>query len=263
MSPFFEELEAQLRAAAERQAVSRRRSWWRRRRNVGLAAVAAVGLGTPALARVTGAWDPGVPPPPPAGTATVSSSPETTCRELPAPAVRRVALDPALVRLLGVLRRPQGPEDMFPAADRLRQTGETVVPESIRLLGKVGEHHYFALEILALQRGGCPTPQTPVEAMLCVRDDTGSGSCGEDAESLRRGGPPNQSGLNRAGNGEFVSLVPDGVEAVSVRYGSSTRTLPVRNNFYGYEIVADPTQGPDEVIWHLRDGRERRFDGLP
>ncbi len=265
MSPFFEDLEAQLRAAAERQTATRRHPWWRRRRNLGLAAVAAVGLATPAVARVSGLWDPGVKPPPPALTV-ISSGSSMTCHALPAPAARRVPFDPALVRLLGVLRRPPGPEDVVPVAHRLPLMGDTLVPDSVRFLGAVGEHRYFALEVLARLPRGCPTRRTRVKTMLCVYAvavaDGGGGGCGEDAESLRRGGPPGLSASNRAGRAEFVSLVPDGVEAVSVRYGSSTRTFQVRSNFYGYEIAADPTQGPDEVTWHLRDGRERRFNGL-
>lgn len=266
MSPFFEDLEDQLRAAAERQAATRGPSWWRRRRNLGLAAVAAVGLATPAVARVSGLWDPGVPPSPSVGTPTtpaISSSPSPTCHALPAPAARRVGFDPALVRLLGVLRRPPGPKDVFPVPGRFRMSHRTLVPDSVRFLGTVGEHRYFALEILSRDGGrGCPTPRTPVMAMLCVVTDNSSGACGASPESLRRRGL-GQSGSNHAGNAEFVGLVPDGVEAVTVRYGSSTRTLRVRSNFYGYEIAADPTQGPDEVTWHLHGGRERRFKGAP
>ncbi len=264
MSSFFDELEAQLRAAAERQTATRRPSWWRRRRNLGLAAVAAVGLATPAVARVSGLWDPGVPPSPSVTSTTpaISSSPSPTCHELPAPAARRVGFDPALLRLLGVLRRPPGPKDVFPVPGRFRVSHQTLVPDSVRFLGTVGEHRYFVLVVLSRDGGsGCPIPRTPVKAMMCVLNDNGSGGCGESPESLRRGGL--QSGSNHGGNAEFVSLVPDGVEAVSVRYGSSTRTFRVRNNFYGYEIAADPTQSPDEVTWHLHDGREQRFKGVP
>jgi hypothetical protein len=260
MSPFFDELEEQLRSAAHQR---HRRPWWRRPRNLGLAAVAAVGIATPAVARVTGVWDPGLPPQPRAHTATVSSSGSVTCRQVPPPSRADAAVDPRLRRLLGVLRTPQTPADRFPEPSRFRYGDQTLLPSTVRKLGSVGETRYYVGFLLTRQeRAGCPTLHTPVHAILCLLTDNGSGGCGGTPNNLLQHGL-DVSSLNRSGRSQVVALVPDDVTAITVRYRSSTRTFPARRNFVGYEIAADPSQSPDAIVWHLHDRTTRTLRPPP
>lgn len=143
-----------------------------------------------------------------------------------------------------------------------RAPDETLLPRTVRYLGTVAGTRYFAAGVLTPDRAGrCVTRRTPRRVVLCVMQENGGGSCGISARSLAENGTL-QSGLNRAGNAEFVSLVPDGVVSVTVRYGRSTRTFRVHRNFYGFEIAVSPEQFPKAITWHLADGTERRLKGF-
>ncbi|MEA2221485.1 MAG: hypothetical protein QOJ35_4111 [Solirubrobacteraceae bacterium] len=260
MSPFFEQFEQQLRAAAEQQVRDGRPvRWWASRRNVGLLAVLAVGLATPAVARVSGFWDPGVKAPPPAQTATVSSSASTTCSSEPstAGASPNARLDPKLVRQLAVLRRPQTGDDALPRAWRSGPPGQARLQRSVRYVGSVAGHRYFVVVVVSSLPRGCSSPSaSPARTQLCLLQDGRGGGCGIGAAYFAAHGMQGSSGRSD-GRSVVVGLVPDGVASVTVRYGSSERSFDVRDNFYGYPIAVSPERSPDAITWTLRNGERR------
>ena len=259
MSPFFDDLERQLRTAATEHPAHR--PWWRRPRNLALLAVAGLGLGTPAVARVSGVWDPGIEPPSRAGTAvTVSASASSSCKERePAKLPAGARLDPALVARLAVLRRPQraGDERPAPAAGT---GGEPIAdPKSSRYVGSVAGRSYFLVAATSRTRtAGCGKPSPTKRLDLCLFAERGGGGCGLRAKDLQEHGMV-LSSLTANNRSVVVGVVPDGVVEVTLRYGTSERSFTVKDNFYGFEVAAGPDRQPDAEIWTLRDGTRRNI----
>lgn len=50
--------------------------------------------------------------------------------------------------------------------------------------------------------------------------------------------------------------MPNGVRAIRVTYGRSTRSFPVRDNFFAFRVAlqAPRAADPDRVVWQLADG---------
>jgi hypothetical protein len=262
MTRFFDQFEQQLRAAAEEQVHSRRPThWWTARRNLGLLAVLAVGLATPAVARVTGIWDPGVKAPPPAPTATVSSSASRTCSTEPAtpPAPGRARLDPKLVQQLAVLRRPQNPADVLPDAGRSGHPGQTRISGTVRYVGSVAGRRYFVVAVISsYPDAGCSPRRAPRRTQLCLLEEGRGGGCGIRAADFAAHGMQGSSGSDDR-HSVVVGLVPDNVASVTVRYGTSERSFAVHNNFYGYRIAVSAERSPDAITWTLRNGHRHQL----
>jgi hypothetical protein len=273
---YFDGLEQQLRGAAEAraQAVARPARWWRRRRNLAILGVLALGVATPAVSRVTGVWHPDVAQPPPLGVATVSATPpgstSGSCAtapqtQTPAQARARARIDPQVLAQLAVLRRPQRPTDL-PAHGPLLEShpfGQTLVSRTVRYVGSVAQQRYYLAVVVGPQpRAGCSLRHAPRKAQLCVMIQGASGGCGIGPIGLRRYGIDGSSGRGRQARSSVVyEIVPDAVTAVTIRYGPSTRSFAVHDNFYGYVVALPPTRRPDAVTWTLRDGRRYRVPG--
>lgn len=286
MSRFFDDLEQQLHEAAQREIASAEgasppQSWWRRPRALALLAVGAAGLATPAIARVTGIWNPGVRPGPPARTVTAGTpSSGLTCTDNSGPqaaVITNASPSTLLTNILGVLRRPYSSEDQFPAL-RLPQglaalNGAAVNPHAIRFLGTAGRKSYFAVPIAgsahvpahcrqgltARQRHNAEASQPPpiTQPRICLLSSTGSGGCGGSPGELRERGA--QIGIGTAANETIVAgLVPDGVTAVTITYGRSHRTFAIHNNFLSYVVAVGASRAPNAVVWHFADGSARR-----
>ncbi len=260
MTPFFDDFEQQLRAAAVAQSAPRR--WWRRPRNVALLAVAGLGLATPALGRVSGVWDPGIDEPPAQTAVTVAASHSTTCKEPPTgdrpPANAR--LDPRLVAELAVLRRPQRDADTLPADLRRRGGGApNLVARTARYVGSVAGRRYFvAAASSRVHVAGCGKQPATTRLDLCLLSERGGGGCGIGADDFRKQGIEGSSGAS--GNRSVVTgLVPDGVTAVTLRYEHSERSFAVKDNFYAFEVAVDVMRRPDAVTWTLRNGQRRKI----
>lgn len=260
MSPFFDELEHQLRAAGI--ARTTRRPWWRRRHPLALVAVAGLGLGTPAVARVSGIWDPGVEPRSSAITAvTVSASASTTCKPAPAPNYRLPAgarLDPEIVAHIAVLRRPQRAGDQRPTPARPTRDGGPIVDRATsRYVGTVaGKRFYVVGARSSVHAGGCGEQPATKLLDLCLLEARGGGGCGIPLKSFLEHGMWGSSGAGEH-RSTVVGLVPDDVAEVTLRYGTSERSFTVQSNFYGFEIATSPEVQPSAVIWTLRDGTRR------
>ena len=255
MSPFFDDLEQQLHAAAAQQA-TRQPAWWRRRRNLAILAVLTVGIATPAVSRVSGVWDPHVAPAPPAPTVTAAAAAPVRACHIP-PSDRVVPngsrIDAGLVAQLAVLRRPQRPSDV---AKKLGG-GQAVILSSVRYVGNVGGRRYYLAGVVAsaLHRCGEPLQRTR-STQLCLMERGGSGGCGLRPSDLREHGMVGSSGLSDR-RSAVAGVVPDGVIRVTVRYGTSVRSFPVRENFYGYEVAVPVEHSPDVITWTMRDGSHR------
>ncbi len=255
MSRFFDELERQLHAAASQQA-ARPARWWRRRRGIVIVAVLALGVATPALSRVSGVWDPAVKRPPPARTVTAAASSVHSCHDtfVSSPAPKGAHIDGSLVAQLAVLRRPQRASDVSP---RFVAPGQAVVAGSVRHLGAIGGRDYYLAGVVAnaLRRCGKPAP-TSRPTNLCLMQRGGSGGCGIGPGDLRTRGLFGSSGRDDR-RSTVAGVVPDGVSRVTVRYGTSERSFPVVDNFYGYDVALPAERFPDAITWTMRDGSRR------
>lgn len=272
MSSFFEQLEGQLRTAVERRhnspvaSPSRR---WRNRRNASLIAIATVGLATPALARVTGLWKPDVRRWPTTEIGTTSQTPDRPGRAVPqGPQYTKAPVARELANTFGVLRQPRTREDVFPTLGR--EGLKHVNRETIRYVGSADGRRYFLVPGASFgspdARGSAAAstrraePAGDPSSSGCLLADNGSGGCFANIAAVRRTGTGGSSLRKNAPGAVVVGLVPDGVRAVTIRYGPSTRTLAIRRNFYAYTVALDPAQALDHhVVWHLADGTTRRI----
>lgn len=279
MSHFFDELESQLQAAAKQAAASGApaRPWWRRRRNAALIAVVVAGAATPALAKVTGIWNPGVSPQPPEQTVTAGVGGGFSC-SVPGgplgPSITDAPPSSKLTAILAVLRRPRKPSDRFAGVSRSGLAVRAVNLRAIRYLGSAGGERFFAVPNL----GPRPRPRLPARCLKRLpaaerrraeesrrRSPTVPTVCLVSAHSTL--GCPSAHTIQTmgawgivAGSGqrsEVVGLVPDGVDAVTVRYGNSARTFGVNDNFFAYAVAVEADRFPDAIVWHRADGSAR------
>ena len=287
MSRFFDELEERLRAAAAHQAEAGppRRRWGRRHRR--LLAVAVIALCTaavPAFGAVTDLWRPDVRPLPltrtttttthaartttPARTTTTHARSAFSCAGTPTSTVDvGPPVGPAFTSAFGVLARPRTPADRIDPRsvrpigllgvdlDGVRAIGSGAVPAfvlSARGLGRRWPER--CLRGLDAQQRQAVIPPPRRERIVCLI--VGGGTCGPLAD-VRAHGTFLSSGTVR-GRASVSGLVPDGVRAVRVTYGSSTRTFPVSENFFSFDVALDaPQTRPDRVVWELDDGSTR------
>jgi len=281
MSRFFDELEERLRSSTteqharaahdvpERRPQRRRRM---RRRPLIAAALAAVGLAVPAVAAVDDVWRPDVEPAPPmkVPTGAIKPAEEITCD---APSSKRIDVGPpvdsAFTSVLGVLARPRTSADAF---DRRYLRGGHLIGvdlDGIRSVGTVAGRRWFVIPAQGL--GQPPLPerclrkldprarkhyeQPPqMEPTVCLFGGGGSG-CGSLA-AIRAHGSFGRSGVV-LGRADVAGLAPNGVRAVRVTYGRSTRDFPVRDNFFSFRVAVDVEQEPDRVQWLMDDGSVR------
>jgi hypothetical protein len=283
MSPFFDGLETQLHQAAKREIVARRplrfsRAWWRRPRVLALLAVGAAVLATPAIAKVTGVWAPSASPLPHPQTATTGSGctqPETP-PAAPAP-LTTAPVSRQLTSILGVLRRPYASQDRI-QGHGLPTTLISVAginPSAIRFVGSAAGHRFFIVPNLgarprpalparclermtpAQRRAYTDRPHSTGQPQICLASATASG-CGATASDLLSRGTELSLAI---GNNEtsVVGVVPDGVAAITLAYGSSQRTFSVHNNFFSYTIAVKPGQNPTSTVWDLSNGSTRQI----
>ncbi|XAY06003.1 hypothetical protein DSM112329_02864 [Paraconexibacter sp. AEG42_29] len=288
MTDFFDALEQQLREAPRPEAEAIARSpWWRRRRTLSLLAlISVVGVGSPAVARVTGVWAPErdtprrpartvtANVPAPQASAAGASITEFTCVGDPGPGPTTYTdspTDPALLAILSVLRAPATAADRL-ARSRLSRTSMGLVnPAAIRVLGTAGGKTYYAIPARGkpaplikdcLER---LSPSDRREALrlsaerrhrlaqphLCVQTRSGGG-CSATASTLAAAGAHGSAGGNE--RSVHWGVVPDGVSSVRVRYSGESRTFPVRRNFYSFEIRRGADETPTQVTWVRTDG---------
>ena len=287
MSRFFDELEERLRSStAERHAlargrdaapVPRRRGWARRhRRLLVVAPIALVGFAVPAVGAVTDLWRPHVKPAPPMRTVTERSEPQgdvVSCGNVPEP---RLDVGPpvgaAFTSVLGVLARPRTPADAFDQR-YLRSLGlRGVDVAGIRSVGLAadgtrvfvvpargfGLQPWLARCLRGLhghRRGQLAHPKQWREPVVWVLLGGGRVSTMTLA-AIRAHGTYARGGTTR-GRTTVTGLVPNGVRAVRVTYGRSTRSFPVRDNFFSFRVAVDVEQEPNRIEWLMEDGSVR------
>lgn len=279
MSRFFDELEQRLRASAAEQhaphpapvpaPAGRARRGRSRSRLLAVAAVVALtGAAVPALSAVTGLWQPDVEPQAPWGTSTV----EGTSFSCPSRSPRfRVGppIGPEFAAAFAVFARPRT------AADRFERKYLRALPligadvDGIRRVGTAADGEpYFLIPAQGLGRQPPPAaclrglPAEQRRAYAAMRPRMEPSICAGDGCStlgdLARHGSYGTSGTVR-GRATVAGIVPNGVRAVTVTYGRSTRTFPVSGNFFTFLLGVDVEQAsrPDRLVWRMDDGSER------
>ena len=178
-----------------------------------------------------------------------------------------------LTAILAVLRRPRTPSDRLVGLPRSGLAVRAVNPRAIRYLGAAGGERYFAVPNLG------PRPRLPVRCLkrlpaaerrraeqsrrrspivpsVCLVGAHGTLGC-PSAHTIRTTGAWGSTGRS-AQRSEVVGLVPDGVNAVTVRYGNSARTFSVNDNFLAYAVAVEADRFPDAIVGQLADGSTRR-----
>lgn len=276
MSRYFDELERQLReqttkrystgsgggpASAQPRRSGRATFVLRHRRLLVGAAAALAGLAVPALGAVNDLWHPDVKPAPAMRTVNGTGF---ACRQASghgADAEPRVGR--AFTSVLDVLARPRTTADV--PERRYLQTpfARDIDTQGIRYLGTApdGRRYYV------LPAGGSGAPQPPAdcrrryarqprrELTVCVVGG-GAGSCGSLADVRLHG----SWGADGAGSHSTVAgVVPNGVRAIRVTYGRSTRAFAVEDNFFAFRVDLEAPQAahPDRLVWELDDGSVR------
>ncbi len=260
MSGFFERLEDELAAAAERRARRRRlpRIHWTRRTALVLVPLAAILIGVPAFAAVTGAIHVGGSP------QIVNLNPKPCEGPSPLRARTTTTQPPAdLVSQLGVLRRPKGRGDttdklfaMLPFA-----AGINLNYVRVRHQGPVKLTVFPAQDIHALPEvpKGCAQPpalrRRPAMPGVCLVYRYAFGATGQchTAAELRRGNQPNALTTGRRHPTVVADVVPDGVDEVVLRFSAHGRArtvrIPVVENTYAALVRGVSFSRRSEVTW--------------
>jgi hypothetical protein len=284
MNRFFDELEERLRTATTEQhalarsrdaaPAARRRGWTRRHRRLLVAApLALVGFAVPAVGAVTDLWRPDVKPAPPMRTVKERPSHDVvSCGNVPE---HRLDVGPrvgaAFTSVLGVLARPRTAADAF---DRryLRPLGLLGVDlAGIRSVGLAADgKRVFVIPARGFGQQPWPArclrglhghrrallahPKQRREPVVFLFGGGGGGVI--PLAAIRAHGTYARSGTTR-GRATVTGLVPNGVRAVRVTYGRSTRSFPVRDNFFSFRVAVDVEQPPDRIEWRMEDGSVR------
>jgi hypothetical protein len=258
---FIDSFEAQLVEAGhrriEKRLGNRVRRWFRRPRNRGAAVVvAALLVGAPATAATIG-WNPFDDPARDSGRVALGR-----------PSVSDRAPDAELVRMLGVLRRPQTGVDRAGVARQLEtrgwfadvrgvQLGHVRLVDAERGIALVPVERFgvgFERAARANPGAAAPDPALFTNA-VCLFDraggDTASRPC-FTADRIRRG-------FAVAGGSAYViGLVPDGVARVRLIDGQRAGEAAVRDNLF---VAPDGPAAPMAVEWIDDDGRTvKRID---
>jgi len=295
---FLDALEDRLRATAERAAATAapgargdarrrgrgamRRRGAVRRRTIALAVAAVAGTAVPAVAALTSLWTPHVTSDGPR--ATMPASPVCggqTALPRPRPTTTQAPIGRELASLLGALRRPRTPADALDVR-QLDAGARGVHVGSIRMVGAApGGQRFFVVPVDSIVRtrpaisdrclarhsprarrrlAGAPALPPTHGPLLCLQSGLG-GNCGTTVGRLRDRGAlaatPARAGDVRVT--VVAGLVPDGVRAVTLRYGRSERTFSIKGNFYAFEVrlPIDRASHPDRIEWLLDDGTRR------
>jgi hypothetical protein len=264
VSDYFSKFEAELRRAARRAIASerQRRFGWRPRTL--LVGIALIAVSVPAVAAVTGAFDDTRAPQHLAPGSVASLAPP--CKGAgpsPLPPAAKGPAPPELVRLVGILRRPQTASDRLPAASVPRVSGLMADAVRLAMTGADGTKYYVVPA--ANINYSPPVPDTPecaayrrnqraAQAGVCVWQVGGTSSGGTCASIKqlreRRGTGPTQgySQGMAAGTMSVVGVVADGVRAVVLRYPARAAVrrvrIPVHGNVYAAVIRGRPELGP-------------------
>jgi len=277
MSGFFDGLERQLRASARERHGGARRGrlrGLRARRGGRLLAVAAAllvaGGAVPAVTALSSLWEPDVAPQRPWATApadVIRGRTTFTCR---ARSVRPSAGPPIGRRFtdaFSVFARPQRPRDgQHDLRNRrmplltidfggIRRLGFDADRRPIDLVPGWGIGHRWAekcVRRMSPRQRRALLPPVVRGPAICV-----DGGCTTLSELVRHG-MYGSGGVER-GRATITTVVPDGVRAVRVTYGSSTRTFPIEHNFASFRVGIDVEQAasPDRLEWLMRDGSVR------
>ncbi|HEU0317162.1 MAG TPA: hypothetical protein VFR49_07530 [Solirubrobacteraceae bacterium] len=202
----------------------------------------------------------------------VVTRPSSVCHAQPVPAKLPenlpTAPDPALLAILGVLRRPQVPADV-PPAPRLPDPflqGIEVAYERLLTTTASGDRYFLTPGFLVPPSppAHCSPPRSPqaqhLEQQLRLhprfellisdvgRTGSGGGVSGgpSTAAAIMAGaatggsfGISGQIGGYQTESGAIDGLVPDGVATVTLEYRRrAARTLPVTNNFFLLTVAA-------------------------
>ncbi|MGN6190093.1 MAG: hypothetical protein ACTHOE_14455 [Conexibacter sp.] len=279
---FFDDVERRLREETperygrrlrEEAAPTRRHgraSFVRRHRRVLLVAAAALaGLTVPALGAVSGLWQPDVRPSPPMRT---TAGTGFSCSQEPSGSIDAgPRVGPVFTSVLAVLARPRTTADVLDRRYLRVPFAHDIDVHGIRYLGTApdGRRYYVipaggsgssrpaddCLRKLPskIRRADARSPRH--EPTICVVGG-GAGGCGPLAD-VRSHGSWSASGI---GNHSTVAgVVPDGVRAIRVTYGRSTRSFPVEGNFFAFRVALQAPQAasPDRLEWELADGSLR------
>ncbi|HKN93805.1 MAG TPA: hypothetical protein VJU60_05715 [Thermoleophilaceae bacterium] len=260
MSGFFERLQDELVTAAERRAQRRRlpRIHWTRRTALVLVPLAAILIGVPAFAAVTGAIHVG-------GSSHIVNLNPKPCVSLSPLRARTTTTPPPadLVSQLGVLRRPKDRGDttenslaMLPFA-----SGINLNYVRVRHQGPVKLTVFTAQDIHALPEvpKGCAKPpalrKRPAEPGVCLVYRYSFGATGQchTAAELRRGNQPNALTSGRRHPAVVADVVPDGVNEVVLRFRehdhARTVRIPVVENTYVALVRGVRFARRPEVTW--------------
>ncbi len=280
MSGFFDELERRLRAGTTDQYAGSkdarrspaRATFARRHRRLLLAAVVSlVGLSVPALAAVSDLWQPDVRPGPSMHSVTVRGTSfgcnSTSSRSFDT----GPPIGPEFTSVLAVLARPRSARDALDRRYLRAPFARGIDAKSIRYLGTApGGSRYYVVP--AAGSGEAPPPKECLQRLppklrkayeqparqeptICLVGG-GTGACGSLAD-VRRRGSWGASGIG--GRSTVAGVVPNGVQAIQVTYGRSTRTFPVSDNFFAFRVALEVPQAVqvDRMVWKLDDGSTR------
>lgn len=282
MSPFFDELEQRLRAsvaeqhgrAAQRAAAPQAPAAPRRGNRRGLfalvAALVVAGAAVPGVPAVTGLWQPDVERQAPWPTSTTPATEVLSC-DARSPRFRAgPPIGPEFAAVFAVFGRPAT------KADRMRRAYLRPLPlvgvdvDGIRRVGTEDGRPFFLIPAQGMGRQ--PPPErclrglsqaqraavaAPPRMVPTVCWGGGGGGCSTLAD-LARHGSYGSGGVVR-GRATITGLAPNGVRAVRVTYGRSTRTFEVRDNFFSFRLGIDVEQAssPDRLEWLMEDGSVR------
>lgn len=246
------------------------------RRFVLVGLLALVVLAVPAaLATVTDLWKPDVRPLPPMGTVGAIRGNSFSCRPIRGESDLHVDVGPRVgpefTSVLGVLARPRTPADRIERRYLRSGFAHDIDVQGVRYLGTAPDGvRYYVIPAGSL--GSPPPPasclrklpprvrriydrQPRREPSICIQGG-GGGGCMPLAD-IRRHGSWGASGVG--GRSTVSGVVPNGVRAIRVTYGHSTRTFPVRDNFFAFRVALQAPQAvqPDRLVWELDDGTVR------
>jgi len=251
---FVRDLERELVAAARFRAARHRPVLPRPRSRGVLAGAAVVALACAAVLLVLGRSDPDTPgderlapPRPPTGAVAtlVPLFPAVACRDVE---VRREPAAPALADVLGVLERPERPDDSALAPSRDGRVGLPVAtfdPREVRLAGygRLGTTVRVVPTLGVSTGGGCGATDEPG---ACLVDGAGGWRCFTTAD-IRAG-----RALARTDEGTALGLVPDGVARVTLSAAAASVAAEVVDNVF--EARLDAPAGARVEITFTRAG---------
>ena len=280
MNGFFDRLGRELHAAAKRRAREPRFSVnplrrWSPRAAAITALLLALGV-VPAIGAVTRVLDSSSPqgdvPPPSREPVVVDLGPGCS-GPVPDPPPPSTEPPPAeLVRILGVLRRPQREVDKLPARSPAPSVASGVNPDATRLAHRARDGTRMYVVPAQNIHYRPPVPNTPAckrfreprrapQAGACLIEILPGGAGGANCQSADKITEGFLIGSTSSGRGRrhTSGVAPDGVTEVTLRFrGGKRRTVPVRDNLF-FATHARGTGG--RPLIYFREGAEVRLVG--